>query len=171
MGGIGLCHNEQTAGVLVYAVDYSRADNSVYGRKPVAAVIHECIYQRSRIISCSGVDYHALGLVYHQQIIVLIDYFKGDILRLDLQHLRLWDNSRYLVPLSDDAAFVNRLAVDSDLSLFDKLHRHAAADVIAAQGDELVYPHTVLTFVSGNEKNVTAHCSSPLQIASYIFLR
>ena len=95
-----------------------------------------------------------------------------DILRLDLQHLRLGDNSRYLVPLSDDAAFVNRLAVDSDLSLFDKLHRHAAADIIAAQRDELVYAHTVLTFISGDEKHVTAHCSSPLpQIASCIFPR
>ena len=71
VGGVRLCDYEQTAGVLVYAVDYSGTDNSVYGRKPVAAVIHERIYQRSRVISRSRVDYHALGLVYHQQIIVL----------------------------------------------------------------------------------------------------
>ena len=76
-----LRNDEQSAGILVDAVDYPGTDNAVYAGKAVAAVVEQSINKSPVVVAVCRVDYHALWLVDNEQVIVLVDYIEGDILR------------------------------------------------------------------------------------------
>ena len=51
-------------------------------------MIHDCIYQRTRIVAYSRVYNHAFRLIYDQNIIIFIYYFQRNIFSFDIQLLR-----------------------------------------------------------------------------------
>ena len=89
MGVVILGDHQQSAGILVDAMDDSRTDNAVDGRKPVFAVKHDRIDQRPRIVSYCRMDYHSLGFVHNQNIVIFIEDVQRDIFRTNLQLLCL----------------------------------------------------------------------------------
>ena len=68
---------------------YSRAHNAVYSRKRAPAVKHKGVYKRAAVIAGSGMHHHTLGLIYHKQVAVLINYIKWNIFRSNIISGRL----------------------------------------------------------------------------------
>ena len=91
---------------------------SIDGRKRITAVKHQSVHQRPRIIPGRRMHHHSSRFVDHQQIIVLINDLKGNILRFHLQ--LLW--SRYLdqdtVAFNALFFFAAKLPVSKNFSFF-----------------------------------------------------
>ena len=82
-------HDKQPAGVLVDTVNDARTENTIDSGKTVAAMIQQGVYQRPPGMTGGRVDHHALGLIHHQQIHILINDRQGDGLRPRLAWLRI----------------------------------------------------------------------------------
>ena len=89
MGKVGFGHKKQAAGVLVDAVDDARPHNPSNAGQTVATVVKQGIDQCALPMSGGGVHHHTLGLVDHQQHIVLIEDVQIDAFGLDLRGQRL----------------------------------------------------------------------------------
>ena len=89
MSRIGLGNEQQPARILINAVDNAGADNAVYPRKVALAMPQKCVDEGALIVTRRGVNDHALRLIDHEQVAVLIHYIKRDILCPDRKLLRL----------------------------------------------------------------------------------
>ena len=89
MRGIVLCHDKETAGVLVYTVDDAGPYLAVYTGERTFAVEQERVYKRAVRISRRRMNHHTLRLVYDEQIIVLIKDIERYVLGLCLNFSRL----------------------------------------------------------------------------------
>ena len=81
MGKIILCHDKQATGVLIDPVDNPWPDHTVDAGKSARAVVKQCVYKRPIPVARRGMNNHPFGFVDHQQIVVLIEDFHGNILR------------------------------------------------------------------------------------------
>ena len=82
VGILGLGNNQQSRGILIYAVHQSRADVTTTLLKKLrgAQVVGQSIDQRTVPIAVSGVDNHTRTFVDNQQLVIFIDNFDGNIL-------------------------------------------------------------------------------------------
>ena len=99
MSLIILCHRQKSADITVDPVNDARADNSVYIGKGVAAMVHKGRHKGSRSMSGGRVDHHSRGLIYNDNVAVLINDIKRDILRGYLAHFRLGELYCHSIPL------------------------------------------------------------------------
>ena len=81
MGKVVLGHQQQAGGILVQPVDNPRADLPANARKAVQ-VIQQGIDQGALLIARGGMHHHAAGLHHHGQVLILIQDFQVNILRL-----------------------------------------------------------------------------------------
>ena len=117
VGGVVLCHHQQAACVLIDAVDDAGADLAANAGKAALAVPQQGVDQRAVLVAGCGVHHHALGLVDHQQMGVLVDDLQRNILRHGLDGLRVRDLQQHGVPCLELQAFGHGLAVTLHMPL------------------------------------------------------
>ena len=121
-----LCDDEQSARVFIYAVNYPRACRAAYTRERIAAMCHQRIDERAVVISCRGMNNHALRLIDDDDIAVLID----DIERYFLGFHLIWGCRRnfrlHRVALADLVFLLRRFSVYRDGAALDELLRIGA---------------------------------------------
>ena len=83
-------------------------------------MVQERIHERARVVAVSGVDYHALRLVDHQQVGVLIDDVKRDILGNGVHSLWLGYLCLYRLSAAELVVLADGLAVREDQSVGDE---------------------------------------------------
>ena len=108
--------DQQTAGILVDAMNDSLTFDSIAACQFSTAVVQQRIDQCPLAVAGSGMDHHVLGLIHHQQMLVLIDNLQGNLLRL-----RLFGGSKQFSPVALVAVFL--LCCQSGLRQAD-LHLH-----------------------------------------------
>ena len=135
VGGVVLCHHQQAAGVLINAVDDAGADLAANAGKAALAVPQQGVDQRAVRVAGCGVHHHALGLVDHQQMGILVDDIQRDILRHGLDGLCVRDLQQHGVSCLEFQAFGHSLAVALHMTLgHQRLQRRAGqAGVLAAE--------------------------------------
>ena len=137
-------HHQQAAGVLVDAVDDAGADHPVDAGKGALAVVQQGVHQGAGVVPRGGVDHHPLGLVDHQQPVVLVDDIQGDVLRQHLQFHRVGEGDRHHVPGAEQLLFPRRPAVDQHPAALAKALGGGAAQFLQLPGDGLVQPLVLL---------------------------
>ena len=108
---IGLCHQQQTAGIPVNAVHDSRADHTIDGGELSPAMPQQGIYQGAIGIARRRMHHHTLWLVYHNDALVLIDDVHRNILRNCCQLHRVRNENCQLLPCFQPGIFLHWLAV------------------------------------------------------------
>ena len=111
-----LCTDQQTAGILVDAMNDSLTFDSIAACQFSTAVVQQRIDQRSLAVAGSGMNHHVLGFIHHQQVLVLIDNLQRNLLRL-----RLFGGGKQFTPVIFVAVFL--LGCQSGLGQAD-LHLH-----------------------------------------------
>ena len=86
---IRLCNQQKSAGILIYPVNYSGSYDSVYGRKPVSAMVHHRIDQGAAFIPRCRIHDHSSWLIYHHQIFIFINNLNREGIRYHFQFCRL----------------------------------------------------------------------------------
>ena len=116
MGLIIFRNDKQTCRILVDAMNDSLPLDSVAARQFSTAVVQQCIDQCPLAVAGSGMNHHVLGLIHHQQMLVLLDNLQGNLLRL-----RLFGGGKQFTPVALVAIFL--LCCQSGLGQAD-LHLH-----------------------------------------------
>ena len=80
MGQVVLRHNQQAAGILINAVDNTGTHHAADAGQAVPAMGQQGVDQGAVGIAGRRMNDHALGLVDHEQVAVLIDDVQRDIL-------------------------------------------------------------------------------------------
>ena len=93
VGFVILRNNQQTACILIDAVNDSRTKDTAHAREAFAAVPQERVDKRSVRVSCGRMNHHANGFVDDDKVAVLVNHIKRDILRrrFAFLYLRLAD--------------------------------------------------------------------------------
>ena len=86
---IVLRYGNESACVHVDPMDDPRTHDSANARQLTLAVVQKCRYKCSVGVARRRMDYHALGLVYHDNIAILVYDVERDILGFSLVGLRL----------------------------------------------------------------------------------
>ena len=89
-------------------------------------------------IARRGMHHHALGLVDHQQIVILIDYLQRDILGKDRNRLRIVGDDRDDVLRFRLIILLHRLIADRDLALKNQAARGGTAESFDLFGEIFV---------------------------------
>ena len=89
-------------------------------------MLHERVHERAAGVTRRGVDDHALRLVYHDEIVVLVDNVERNILRLYLERLRRGDFDLENVALLGLIALFQRFSVFRDKPVLNELRDEAA---------------------------------------------
>ena len=148
VGGVVLCHHQQAAGVLINAVDDARADLAANAGKAALAMPQQGVDQRAVRVAGCGVHHHALGLVDHQQVGILVDDVQRDILRHGLDGLCVRDLQQHGVSCLEFQTFGHSLAVALHMTLgHQRLQRRAGqAGVLAAEKAVDALPGSLLLY-------------------------
>ena len=78
--------NNNTCGIHIYSVYYSRTHNAINSWQIIPAMIHKCIDNCSCIMSCSRMYNHSLRFIYQYHIIIFIYYIQRYVFREYLWH-------------------------------------------------------------------------------------
>ena len=108
---IVLCHHQQSAGVLIDAVHDAGANLPADAGQAALAMPQQGIDQGAVRVAGGRVHHHALGLVDHQQVGVLIHDIQRDLLRNGLDGLCVRDLQQHSVPCFQLETFGHGLAV------------------------------------------------------------
>ena len=84
-------------------------------------MIKQCVHQSAIGIACGRVHHHAFRFIHHKQLAVLIDYFHGDILWLDVKLHRVGNNYLNAVTVMQLIIFRYFFASNCDATVLDKL--------------------------------------------------
>ena len=87
MGKVVFCRDEQAGGVLVDAVDDAGAQLTVDTGQAALTVVEQGVDQRTTPMAGGRMDHQSLGLVDHDQIVVLVGHIQRDVLRLQIDLL------------------------------------------------------------------------------------
>ena len=131
-------NHKQSRRILIYSMDDSGANHAANTRKRVATMIKQSVDQRSGIYTRSGVNYHSLRLVDHDNILVLIHYVKGNIFSDRLIGYRLRELYFNYITRAELVVFADRLSLDSNGATLNKLCRQRAR-YIRPKGNKSVY--------------------------------
>ena len=157
MGGVIFCHHQQAAGILVDSVNDAGTDGAANAGQTTAAMVQQRVHQRPVRITRSRMDHHPLGLVHHQQVLVLIDDFQGDFLGLRLNGLGVRQQDRHSLSGAQLFFLVGGVAVTQHAPLLrQSLHRAAGKltagrsrpDVQTLSGSRLRYDQVKLSHPS-----------------------
>ena len=80
MSGIVFSNHQKAACVLVDSVDDAGTHHSADARKAVSAMVKQGVNKGAVGISRRRMHNHSLRLIYHQKIIVLVNYIEGYVL-------------------------------------------------------------------------------------------
>ncbi len=122
----GARHHEQSAGVLVEAVDDPRALRGGPARK-LREVVEQGVDQRARGVPWRRVHDHTSGLVYHREDLVRVEDLEGQVLGDELQPCRFGHLDAQLIPGAQAHAARARLPKPEDTPRFDELLELGAA--------------------------------------------
>ena len=117
VGGVIFRHHQQAAGVLVDAVDDAGAYLAADAREAALAVPEQGVHQRAVRVARSRVDDHALGLVHHQKVVVLVHDVQRDVLRHSLDRLCVRNFQQDGVPRLELEALGDAFAVAEHMTL------------------------------------------------------
>ena len=132
VGGVIFRHHQQAAGVLVDAVDDAGAYLTADAREAALAVPEQGVHQRAVRIARGRVDDHALGLVHHQKVVVLVHDVQRDVLRHSLDRLCVRNFQQDGVPRLELEALGDAFAVAEHMTL-----RHEALQRTAGKAGVL----------------------------------
>ena len=121
-----LGYHQQAAGVFVQSMHDARAHFAADARQLIE-VIHQRVHQRAVRVAGSGMHHHAAGLDHYSQMLVLIENFQRNILRLGLRGLEIGHGQNHLCAgcrLRGGLGF--RLAVYRDCAFADQIRRAGA---------------------------------------------
>ena len=136
-------HHQQTAGILIDAVYDAGADRAADAGQLPGTVVKQCIDESAVRVAGGRVNHHALRLVDHQQVIILVHNIKRNVLGLRLNGLRVGQchtvNSTggYLV------FFVDGRAVPGDKPLLDQPLQRTAGECRALPRQPRIQPTAV----------------------------
>ena len=117
VGTLVFGHNQQSRGILIYAVDQTRTHIALLKHGQILQVVSECIDQRTAIITTSGVHDHTRLLIYDDEVIILIHHVERYIFGYDLYlTLGIGHNKRDAVLRLDLIAGLCRHAIDQYIS-------------------------------------------------------
>ena len=135
VGSIILGHHQQAAGVLVDAVHDAGADLAADTGQAAPAMPQQGVDQGAVRVAGGRVHHHALGLVDHQQVGVLIHDIQRDLLRNGLDGLCVRDLQQHGVPCFQLETFGHGLAVALHMAVsYQCLQRRAGqASVLTAE--------------------------------------
>ena len=114
---IVFCHHQQTAGVLIDAVDDAGPDLAANAGKAALAVPEQSVDQGAVRVAGSRVDDHPFGLVDHQKVRILIDDVQRDLLRHSLDGLCVGDLQQDDIPCLELQALGRSLTVAEHMAL------------------------------------------------------
>ena len=144
-----LCNHQKAAGVFVYAVN-KNAHALVVSIRPLAYSKMECqcIHKSAVVVTVAGMHHHPGGLVDDHEVVVLVNYVKGDVFRENLKSAALIGHheldyvlrAHYVICLGGDI-------VDQHVTGLYGLLDAAAGGVFLMRGNELVYAHRLLAAV------------------------
>ena len=126
MGKVVFCNDEQTRGVLIYAVYYARPLLTADARERVAAIVHQRVDQRTVLMTGSRMHHHAARLVDNNHIAVLKNDIQRNILRRKLCVLDLGGRKLNNIARNAFVVFLNGFAVYADLAAVKQLLRRGA---------------------------------------------
>ena len=132
MRGVVLGHHQQSGGILVQAVQDARAQGSVHVRQALE-LEGQGVGQGPGMDAVAGMGDHALGLVHHQDMLVLIGDGEGDVLRNQGGgHVRFrHEGHGDFVAFGHGMVLFRRFAVDEEAALLDPFLDAAARRVRA----------------------------------------
>ena len=147
----GLCHNQQSAGVLVYAVN--QAHGGVVGviSGKVPQMPSDGVDQRAAVVAASGVYHQACRLVDDHQLVVFINNVQGNVFGDDFP-VALWTVKHKGDDITglDLVVALYGVSVGADAAGFGSLLYAVAAGVGHVVHQELVHSGYVLTLVRHN---------------------
>lgn len=111
------CHHQQTAGVLIDAVDDAGPDLAANAGKAALAVPEQSVDQGAVRVAGSRVDDHPFGLVDHQKVRIFIDDVQRDLLRHSFDGLCIGDLQQDDIPCLELQALGRGLAVAEHMAL------------------------------------------------------
>ncbi len=138
MGKIVLCHDQQAGGVLVNAVDDSRALFPADAREAVSAVPEQRVHQRSVRMAGGRVNHHPAGFVDHDEIPVFIDDVQRDLLGKERDLFRFRKRYGDFCPRFTACVLLYRPVSDPDRAFFDQALRCAPAQPRDSTSEESV---------------------------------
>ena len=143
MRGVVLGHHQQARGVLVQAVQDAGAQGSVHVGQALE-LEGQGVGEGSGMDAVAGMGDHALGLVHHQDMLVLVGDGEGDVLRNQGGgHVRFrHEGHGDFVACGHGMVLLRRFAVDEEAALFDPFLDAAAGGVGGAGDDEHVEPQS-----------------------------
>ena len=134
MGKIVFGHNQQAAGIFIDTMYDSRTQHAADSGQRIPAVCQQRVDQRAGIIAGRRMDHHALRLIHHQQIAVLVDNIQRNRLRLCGIGYRLRYLHAHRFPAVQPVVFRPHPAIHRNRALLDPaLYRRAALLQPAAQ--------------------------------------
>ena len=153
-----LCDHQQSARVLVDAVDNARTDLAVDAGQAVPAVIHQRVDQRPAPVPRRGMHHHAARLVDHDDIRILVHHIERDVLGLNLDLSRLGQLDRNRVGFTDLVVLFERFSVLADRARFNQPLQRGARHVGKASAE---HPIQTVSLLLGGNHNLLCHCSAP----------
>ena len=140
VGQIVFGDSQQSAGVLVDAVDDAGPQLAVDAGEVIAHGVQQAVDQGIVLMTDGRVDHQALGLVDHHHILVLIDDVQGNVLGHDVHRFGLRNGDLNGVAGIQFVIFLAGLAVSRHGALIHELLGGGAGQVRADTGHEGVQP-------------------------------
>ena len=144
VGRVVFGHDQQTAGVLVDAVDDPRPNHPVDPGEALPAVVQQGVDQGAVWVPWRGVDHHALGFIHHQQVPVLVDDVQGEVLGLHFQGGGIGQQHGHLLPQGELGAFGKGLPAAGHAAFGDEGLQGRPGKLRQLPGEELVQPLALL---------------------------
>ncbi len=138
VGLVILAGDHGSCGILVNPMYDAGTHHPVDTGEFLSAVIKQGIYQGPGVMPCRRVDHHALGLVHHNHVPVLIEDVQGDIFRQDVRCHRFRQEKGYLVICLHQITALHRPAIDLHGAFLDHLLDKGARQRIDKPGQELI---------------------------------
>ena len=144
----GLCHDEQTAGVFVYAVNESHLRVVRVIALQVSQMPRHSVDERAMKVACAGMNHQSCGFVHHHQLRIFIDHVEGNVFCLNLR-LMTWavEHQRHHIARAHLIVALHRLVVDVYESGIGSLLYAVTRRVLQLLTHELVHAHGLLTGV------------------------
>ncbi len=126
MGRVVFGGHDEAGGVFVQPMHDARAELAVDARKPLR-VEQEGVHQRARLVARRRVGHQAFLLVHHQNISVLVDDVKGNVLGLCLDFAYFWKAHQHFASRFQLGARPGGRPVHQHLPRFDQFFKEAPA--------------------------------------------
>ena len=143
-----LGYNQQSRCILVDTMHQSRTGVALGEHRQILKVVRQGVHQRTAMVAHTGVNDHTRLLVYYNDVVILVDNVKRDILRHNLLLTAgIGQDDRYLVEGLNLVARLLRLAIYKDVLAIGSRLNTVARGVFKAYCKILIEAHHRLPLI------------------------